>query len=137
MGKGSLPACLCVLQPSLHKHLVGASPRQVLRRVPGTQSCTSPSLLGVHTLGKEQQCQQIHPVRSGECSWGGMDGAPRDPNTSPGHRQACSKSRLLSPTPGRVSQLPAGASWNYRFKKLVILVSSQVWEPVLGRKNSN
>lgn len=49
--------------------------------------------------GERQQCQQVLPLRSGKCSWGGMDRAPRGPNTSPGPRKAGSTSRLW-PHPG-------------------------------------
>lgn len=95
IGKGSLPACLPALQPAFNKCLVGA--HSVVYWYPKLRE---PLPFGVHTPGREQQCQQIHPVQSGECNCGSKARAPRDPDPCPDLRKACSQSRLLGPTPG-------------------------------------
>lgn len=58
-------ACLPGCPPAfLQQTFRGATPRQVLCHVPGTQNCVSTCPLKVHTLGKEQGCQQKCPVQS-------------------------------------------------------------------------
>ena len=90
-----LPACLPALQPAFNKCLVGA--HSVVYWYPKLRE---PLPCGVHTPGREQQCQQIHPVQSGDCNCGSKARAPRDPDPCPDLRKACSQSRLLGPTPG-------------------------------------
>lgn len=81
-GKGSFPDSLCVSGlPSANVQWV-LTAHQALCSARGVQSCRSPALWG----GNSSVNRSV-PYRVGSAV-GGMNRAPRDPNTSPGPRRA-------------------------------------------------